>query len=494
MMVTLQIDNINTKVIGKLPDNAIEAIRDKIKYKVEGAQFFKPKWAKFGKVQVDEYRYLYNKKTNTFPSGLLYEVEPILKAMNVDYILDDQRPDYPIISPIEIQGKELRDYQVEARDLLLKHKNCFLQSATGSGKTLIFISVLGKLYGYKQIVVVRKQLLFDQTITEIEKNLGIKAGFVGCGKVDLDSNILVVMAPTLARIIDNEFKFKKVEDDDEDDKTTLDEQQKKAILDFVRTCQVVVIDEAHSCCTNTIQVIMQQARAARYRIGVSATPWRSADDLEILTYASLGPIIHKISASFLIDKGMLVSPKIYFLKTPKPDLLVNQQGDYQDVYRKYIVENYERNRIAVKRIKEAYDRFEKIVVLVRQIEHGEIIGKMLEDEGVGYEYIHGSHTLDARKEAMRRFTNNVRGVIIGSAVLNEGIDLPCISVIVQLSAGKSKAQYYQQIGRALRLFDGKKRAIVIDFQDSGIKFMEGHSQRRKNSLKDESAFEVIVQK
>lgn len=48
-------------------------------------------------------------------------------------------------------------------------------------------------------------------------------------------------------------------------------------------------------------------------------------------------------------------------------------------------------------------------------------------------------------------------------VMNEGIDIPDVNILLFLRATHSRRIFVQQLGRGLRLSDGKEKVIVLDF-------------------------------
>lgn len=110
---------------------------------------------------------------------------------------------------------------------------------------------------------------------------------------------------------------------------------------------------------------------ARYRFGVSATPWRDQGD-DILIDGCFGKPVAEVSASELIKSNVLVKPSIYFIP-----LSSNMGGSYQDVYKKCIVQNEQRNHIITSMAEQLYKANRKILILVRIIEHGKMLEKMI---------------------------------------------------------------------------------------------------------------------
>lgn len=486
-MPIIQITNLTSKFIEPPQQDIINILRHHLRYKVEGAQFIKLRNRK----HLAEYKYLYDKRNNTFPTGLLHIVTGILQEHRVDYTLQDTRIDYPIVDPLPLRTMQLREYQLPAEQAVLEQKNCIIKIPTGGGKTAIFTSALGKLNGYKRVVIVRRQLLLSQTIGVLESQLGVKVGQIGAGVVDIQP-LTVAMVPTVARAIDPRYQFSQEDEDADDDDTNLTAQQRSEIIDYIASCHCLVFDECHGIAAESAQLIARHAPTARYRWGFSATPWRS-DGKDILIEAATGPRAIDITASSLIEKQFLVPPHIYFLKTPKPSIALKDQTDYQKVYKELVVHNKERNEEIFKVVDQAWERYEHILILVHQIDHGQILLDRFEKAGMWAEYISGSSSLDQRKEIIRRFSNKVRAILIGSSVLDEGVDIPEITTLINAGGGKSSARYYQKIGRAIRPCGDKKRAIVVDFLDSDIKYMNRHAQERLRIIRTEALYKIKIQ-
>lgn len=492
-MLIIKVEIVSCKFNEAPSDFIVEKIREQLRYKNDADNpFVKRKFQHKKQIEINEYKYLYHKGQRSFPTGLLDVVENILREHKVEYRVDDQRPDYPILDPKPLATYKLRDYQLDTEKKALEAKNSILRVATGGGKTAVIASICGKLNGYRRLILVRRQMLMVQTIEVLERELQEKIGQIGAGVVDIQP-VTVGMVPTLARALDPKWKFKSENDDDEDDKTKLNEQQKQQIKDYVINAECVIPDEMHMLAADTAQLIMNNCKKARYRPSFSATPWR-ADGKDILLTAVSGPRVVDINASTLIDRGFLVAPHIYFFKTPEVRLPVFMQGKYQDVYKELIVENDSRNQMIVDKAVAAYNRFEKVLILVQQLDHGQRLVEALESEGAWVEYITGSKTMISRKEIMGQFQSTSRSILVATnGVLSEGIDLPEITVLINASAGASSVVYYQKIGRCIRLAKDKKRAIVMDFLDQNIKFMNRHAQERIKIIKTESLYKLKLE-
>jgi superfamily II DNA or RNA helicase len=237
-------------------------------------------------------------------------------------------------------------------------------------------------------------------------------------------------------------------------------------------------------------MVSNYSKKAYHRFGCSATPYRT-DGTDILIHAATGPKIVDISASTLIERGFLVPPKVHFYRM-KPDWNKPVPKDYQNVYTKFIVENEERNEKIVKLADYMAEKGERVVILVQRQQHGKILEEMLQKKGRMAKFIFGETCLTERSMALDQFSAGVLDVLLGSSILNEGIDVPCITALINAAAGKSSSSYYQKIGRAIRPFENKTRAIVIDFIDA-VKWLDKHSKERIKVLKTEPLYQIKIQ-
>lgn len=491
MTVAIQRNYVNCKLDGNLPKEVFEELRRKMRYRKPGYRFsyvFKKGWG-------DGYCYLITPKRRVFPSGLLYVMVSTLKKHDIEYEIVDLRTEPTLSTPLPIHDKELRDYQQEAEDLCLKHKCGVVKIPTGGGKTLIFTSLLGKLNGIRRAIYVRKLDLMEQTIRNISRDLGIpreEIGQIGGGKIDIQE-LSIVMIPTAARALDEQFvRYSEHDNDDDDDDTPLNVQEKLAIREFIESAECFIIDECHALSSESCQMVSKHSKKAYYRLGFSATPWRT-DGTDILINAVTGPRLIDIKASTLIERGYLVPPRVHFYNIPR-NWTDKVPKDYQKVYTKYIVENEARNEKIAKLADYMVEQGERVVILVQRQQHGKLLEKMLQKRGRLARFIYGESSMTDRTWTLDQFESGALDVLIGSSILSEGIDIPCITALINASAGKSSSSYYQKIGRAIRPYKegNKTRAIIVDFVDS-VKWLDKHSQERIKVLGTEPLYQVKIQ-
>ncbi len=68
-----------------------------------------------------------------------------------------------------------------------------------------------------------------------------------------------------------------------------------------------------------------------------------------------------------------------------------------------------------------------------------------------------------RRKRLLGFSSGNYSALTAVDVMNEGIDIPDVNILVFLRATHSRRIFVQQLGRGLRLSEGKDKVIVLDF-------------------------------
>jgi superfamily II DNA or RNA helicase len=239
----------------------------------------------------------------------------------------------------------------------------------------------------------------------------------------------------------------------------------------------------------------------------------------MMMHSLLGPVSYNKEIKEMIDKKNLVNININIIKTPSKSMEV--VGSWQDIYdtiridsekqkeeyenegykitkdldgntvaKKFleygdeslaIVYNEQRNDL-IKRI--ALDR-SRVVILTSRIAHGEILRDLI---GPRARLINGQDDLATRKKGITYLQENEEAILIGSNILNTGVNIQNIKTLINAAGGTSPILAEQKIGRSSRKSDTieKLLATVYDFDDSFHPMTRKQSRKRielYNSLK-----------
>jgi len=432
-------------------------------------------------------------KTGThFPTGMLGRVMKFFRQSGIAFDISDHRFKTEKSFGYSMSDDfESRDYQQQIIDEVVGVNGKrpidrgIIKCATGGGKTAIACGIIAGLGVTPAIFYVPSRDLLRQAADEISKfihhmGVPVEVGMLGGGYKEIkDINVMTIQ--TAVRALGKAW----VKFDDEDvtkDDTDIDDMKPK-IRDLIKDCRLMICDEVQHWAAEICQIISDHSLKCQYRYGFSATPWRDKGD-DILIDGCFGKKIADINASFLIERGYLAKPTIFFQK------IANMRGitktNYANVYKRAIVDNEFRNN----RVVQFAQRFERdgrnILILVRQINHG----KKLEALIPGSVFIHGTCSKKKRHGRLEEMRQGGPCVTIASVIFDEGIDCRPLDTLILAGGGKSPTRALQRIGRVLRIIQNKKDAIVVDFMDY-CKYMQGHSRKRKNIYKTEPQFEII---
>ncbi|MCY1302404.1 ATP-dependent RNA helicase SrmB [compost metagenome] len=196
--------------------------------------------------------------------------------------------------------------------------------------------------------------------------------------------------------------------------------------------------------------------------------------------AAFGPIGIKVSEKLLIDRGILAKPHFkYLVQTEAPPKLF-RSTPYQAAYRLGIVDNPTRNKMIVFEVARAANYGMTVMILVQQTRHGEILEEMLKKAGIRAAYIKGENNQKERKKALTQLADGTVQVLIGTTILDVGVDVPAVGMVILAGGGKAEVALRQRIGRGLRAKKkGPNVALVVDARDEWSSHLANHAQQRR---------------
>lgn len=413
--------------------------------------------------------------TGSFKSGLLADAlhvfanDPRLSEYEVTVSHLKTPPPLDVDGALERLDKipfTPRDYQMDAILTALEQVRGVIAIPTGGGKSVVLSGVAAAL-NLKTIIVVESKDLAEQLVKEVAQATGLKVGRLWTGAVQVDEPIVVCLRNTLARRLkawDGPWP------------------------EWAKSIGCIIVDECHHVTGESYDIIFENLPNAAYRFGFTATPEGSSYDGEeevvqngILIKANIGPTIYRLKMSDLITQGYLAKPEIRLIENVPLTKLVST--DYNLETEIHIVNNDERNLMGCYFAKQAYDAGENVIVFVKRVAHGEIVHRMLLDQGVKADeiaYITGETGSSDRKEEIANFADGKTKILIGT-VLTEGLNF-VVSTGVNLGGGRAGRYIVQALGRVLRKpkASGKDVDVTSDRYVTFYDFCDGgHILRSK---------------
>ncbi len=442
------------------------------------------------------------------------------------------------------------DYQMEVVRRLVKHGQIISQVATGGGKSRISRLAFARI-NRPTLFLTTRGILMYQMKDAFENDLKVGVSVFGDGKfgnVDKEGRatikrMSVGMVQTFASKLEEttpELEFKKLLDSagrkheklvqNEIDRLKKSKMASKDIERVVRSLnskhdahmkavarkmgqlaekkaaiqmaerartiallekfEFVILEEAHEAAGNTYFDILRHCKNAHYRLALTATPFMKSDEeANMRLMACSGPIAIRVSEKTLIERGILAKPHFKIEKLKVQPTHLRRQTSWQAALRLGIVENAERNERVVFNALNAASYGLSSMILVQQKKHGEILLEMLTKRGLRVEFIQGEDNQTERKIALSKLAKGEIDALIGTTILDVGVDVPAVGMIILAGGGKAEVALRQRIGRGLRAKKyGPNVAFIVDFDDPHNNYLKEHSMQRQAIIKDTEGF------
>ena len=361
---------------------------------------------------------------------------------------------------------QLKEHQQEALDALAKMREAketiaLIHHATGTGKTVTAVSDAKRLGG-RVLYIAHTKGLITQAADAFqslwpEASLGL---YVENHK-ETDAQVICASVQSVALNLDSFLPD---------------------AFDYL------IIDEAHHAAAETYQKVLAYF-TPRFTLGLTATPER-ADDQDILEIFK--NTAHRLDIQTAVEIGELVPVRCIRIHTNIDLTKVrfnSVQYNIRDLESKIFVP--ERNQLIVDTWME-FVRDKRTVIFCASIKHAEQIAALLNEQGVLALAVSGSMKLAERNEATQRFAQKKLLVLCACDLLNEGWDCPETEVLFMARPTMSKVLYTQQLGRGMRLAEGKDSLMVFDFVDNASQYNMPYSLHRLFRLKDYHAGGLVA--
>jgi superfamily II DNA or RNA helicase len=230
----------------------------------------------------------------------------------------------------------------------------------------------------------------------------------------------------------------------------------------------IVVDEFHHAAAPTYQRLLHHFQP-KILLGLTATPERM-DGKSILDYFG-GRIAAEIRLPEAIDRKLLC-PFQYFGVTDTVDLhdLRWTRGSYEisQLENVYVLDR----KIAEKRADHIILSLEKYVTDMEAVKglgfcvsiaHAKFMAEYFNAAGIPSVYLVGSSSDEDRRTAKQRLVSGEIRFIFVVDIYNEGVDIPEVNTVLFLRPTESLTIFLQQLGRGLRLAEGKECLTVLDF-------------------------------
>ena len=224
----------------------------------------------------------------------------------------------------------------------------------------------------------------------------------------------------------------------------------------------IIIDEAHHVTTASYKKVVNYFEA-KFLLGLTATANRM--DGENIYEVFDGNIACDIRLNDALENNLVV-PFFYFGINDIEVDLENIPLDNIELLTKILSVNRRVDFIIEKIDFYSHKKTKrKILGFCVSKEHAKYMCEEFNKRGINSTFLTSDDSISKREESIKLLedNNSALEVIFSVDIFNEGIDIPCVNMILMLRPTNSSIVFTQQLGRGLRKFDGKEYLSVLDF-------------------------------
>ena len=414
--------------------------------------------------------YVYDKKGGETVSSFFGERKKILhfprnyqkfarvnRGKLKDIKIIDNRVSVPLGRKLPIKDSfNLRDYQEQPVADVIKWLNnnnnlnsCLLQAGTGYGKTYVLPKIVQQI-GQRTLILVDRTLLVKQMYDEFTHNTTADIRILSSSNMELgDVNIA-----TFQLFLKNPKMVKKL----------------------AKNIGFIIVDEAHVSPADTFSKVVASL-PAKYRLGLSATPTRSDGLTEIISdifgYKKV-----------IGDNPNKLAVNLVAVKTGIPINYIGQK-EFAEKFSAGVT-----SERVMSLLQESIESFigkdRKFMVYSTYKVVQETVQELLTSMGLKVAIINSKVSHVKRDKIIADFNSGKLDGLIAGVIMSKGISIHRLDTIISLST-HNKESMTQLIGRLRRDFEGKQKALYVDFGFSGTNFRSSEERFvMMSDIKDKS--------
>ncbi|WLD94462.1 DEAD/DEAH box helicase family protein [Alkalihalobacillus sp. AL-G] len=253
---------------------------------------------------------------------------------------------------------------------------------------------------------------------------------------------------------------------------------------------LIVVDEFHHAASNSYQRVIDYFDP-KFLLGITATPDRM-DNKDVYGICD-GNVAYQLHFIEAIEKDWLTPFKYYGVYDDTDYSAITWLGNKYDQEELLIAQF--RDDLA-QRMLEAWCKHRQTRTLgfCSSIRQANFLSNYFKKQGYRTISLHSKTIEMSREEAIHKLTNKQLDIIFTVDLFNEGVDIPSIDTLLFARPTESLTVFTQQVGRGLRLHEGKKYCHIIDlignYRNADIKMSLFDTQPEKKKGKVSSVPQV----
>ena len=343
----------------------------------------------------------------------------------------------------EIRPNSMQQDALRALDLVRVEgaRKAIIISATGTGKTMLSALDVKAADPRRLLFIVHREQILDRTIKEYQRVL--KGAANEYGKLT-----------GTHKQADRRYVFATVQ--------TLSQESVLAGLP-TESFDYIVIDEAHRSAAATYLRIMQHFEP-KFLLGMTATPERT-DGFNVFELFDYN-VPYEIRLNHALEAEILCPFHYYGVA----DITFEDGTTTEDATQLSRLVSSDR----IDHLLKAIERFGQVAVPTRGLifcsrkdEARDLSAGLnrckLRGRSLRTVALTGEDSIEERERRVTELEEGRLDYILTVDVFNEGVDIPSVNQVIMLRQTQSAIVFVQQLGRGLRLAQGKDYLVVIDF-------------------------------
>lgn len=222
---------------------------------------------------------------------------------------------------------------------------------------------------------------------------------------------------------------------------------------------LIVIDEFHHAVASTYSKVLAHFQPT-FLLGITATPDRlDHKDVFALCDGNVALEVHFLDA---IARGWLSAFHYYGVRDVVDYTQIRWLGTHYDEEELTAAQRDEQV-LATIYAQWCKLRQTRTIGFCSSVRQAQALAHYFSSRGVRARALVGTNTRRERKEGREQLMAGAVDILFTVDLFNEGVDIPNVDTLLFVRPTESLAIFTQQIGRGLRLADGKEKCVIIDF-------------------------------
>jgi superfamily II DNA or RNA helicase len=386
------------------------------------------------------------------PLGLLDELYELLEKVGIKPEITDKSFSGTELN-VAFHG-QLSPVQEEAASKILPHNRGILVAPSGSGKTVVGISIIASR-GVNTLILVNRRPLMDQWRNQLSSFLEIdpkKIGQIGGGKNKRTGLLDVAMLQSLFL--------------------------NKQVSDLVAEYGQVIVDECHHLPAFTFEQVLRQAKA-RYVLGLTATPYRR-DGHQPIILMQCGPVRNEIRQNEMNSQTALHHVLICRNTSFTPPASANELHIHE-IYSALMADEA-RNKLILDDILVSVEDGRSPILLTERREHLEYFSSQLTKVVKNVIVLRGGMGIKQRRaiaEQLASISESEKRVLLATGrYIGEGFDDARLDTLFLALPVSWRGTLVQYAGRLHRFHAGKTDVRIYDYVDRNVPMLVKMFQKR----------------